>query len=65
MSRGGLLINIGASFATGGADTVLGAIGLNQSLQDTLINSTPEDLRIVNGQKLFTPAWTAPRRINS
>jgi hypothetical protein len=53
MAGGGLLISAAASLASGGAGTVLAVVGVNQSLQETLLNSTPEDLRIINRKKLF------------
>jgi hypothetical protein len=37
----------------GGAGSVLSVVGLNETLQNTLLNSTPEDLRISNRKKLF------------
>ena len=53
MAGGGLLISAATSLASGGAATALTVVGVNQSLQETLINSTPEDLRIINRKKLF------------
>ena len=53
MAGGGLLVSAATSLASGGAGAALSVVGVNQSLQDTLINSTPEDLRIVNRQKLM------------
>jgi hypothetical protein len=53
MAGGGLIVNAATSLASGGAGAALTAVGVNQTLQDTLINSTPEDLRIVNRKKLF------------
>jgi hypothetical protein len=53
MAGGGLIINAATSLASGGAGTALTIVGVNQTLQDTLINSTPEDLRILNRKKLF------------
>ncbi len=50
---GGLLINAASSFATGGAGVALTVAGVNETLTDTLANSTPEDLRIINRKKLF------------
>ena len=32
---------------------MISVFGMNQTLQDTLVNSTPEDLRIINRKKLF------------
>ncbi len=53
MAGGGLIVSAATSLASGGAGAALTVVGVNQSLQDTLINSTPEDLRIVNRKKLF------------
>lgn len=50
---GGLVINAASSFATGGAGVALTVAGVNETLTDTLANSTPEDLRILNRKKLF------------
>lgn len=53
VAGGGLIVNAGASLAIGGAGAALTVIGVNQTLRDTLVNSTPEDLRIINRKKLF------------
>ncbi len=53
MAGGGLAVDLGSSVATGGAGVALTVIGANQTLQDVLTNSTPEDLRILNRKKLF------------
>jgi len=53
MAGGGLIVSAATSLASGGAGAALSVVGVNQSLQDTLINSTPEDLRILNRKKLF------------
>ena len=45
---GGLVLNIGVGMVPGGT-----FINANQNLQDTLVNSTPSDLRIINRKKLF------------
>jgi hypothetical protein len=50
IAGGGLVVGAATSIVGGPALTV---IGLNQTLQDTLANSTPEDLRIVNRKKLL------------
>jgi hypothetical protein len=50
---GGLVLNVAASFATGGAGAALTVVGANETLKDTLANSTPEDLRIINRKKLL------------
>ncbi len=49
MSGGGLVISA-ALMPLGAVNSVLNT---NQTLQDTLVNSTPEDLRIKNRKKLF------------
>lgn len=53
MAGGGLIVSAATSLASGGAGAALTVVGVNQTLQDTLINSTPEDLRIINRKKLF------------
>lgn len=53
VARGGLVVNAATSVATGGAGIALTAVGVNQTLQDTLTNATPDDLRIINRKKLF------------
>jgi len=52
-AAGGLLVKGATSVVSGPASTVLSVVGVNQTLQDTLINSTPEDLRILNRKKLL------------
>jgi hypothetical protein len=52
-AAGGLLVKGATSVVSGPASTVLSAVGINETLQDTLTNSTPEDLRILNRKKLF------------
>ncbi|HEV2841907.1 MAG TPA: hypothetical protein VGW39_11320 [Chthoniobacterales bacterium] len=49
MAGGGLVISA-ALMPLGAVNTVLNT---NQTLQQTLVNSTPEDLRIINRKKLF------------
>jgi hypothetical protein len=58
MAGGGLIVSAATSLATGGAGTALTVVGVNQTLQDTLINSTPEDLRIINRKKLLALGGT-------
>jgi hypothetical protein len=53
MAGGGLIVGAATSLASGGAGAALSVVGVNQTLQDTLINSTPEDLRIINRKKLL------------
>ncbi len=53
MAGGGLVVSAATAAVGGGAGTALSVVGVNQTLQDTLINSTPEDLRIINRKKLL------------
>jgi len=53
MAGGGLVLNVATMAATGGVGTALSVIGVNQTMQEALINSTPNDLRIMNRKKLF------------
>jgi hypothetical protein len=53
MAGGGLIVDVATSAASGGAGAALTAVGVNQTLTDTLTNSTPEDLRIINRKKLL------------
>lgn len=53
MAGGGFVISAATSVASGGAGAALTVVGVNQTLQETLINSTPDDLRIVNRKKLL------------
>src|SRR4029453_1847455 len=50
---GGLILNLAASAATGGAGAALSVVGVNQSLHNMLISSSPEDLRLLNRKKLL------------
>jgi len=50
---GGLILNLAASAATGGAGAALSIVGVNQSLHNVLISSSPEDLRLLNRKKLL------------
>ena len=53
MAGGGLVLGAATLAVTGGAGAALTVVGVNQTLQETLVNSTPEELRIVNRKKLF------------
>lgn len=53
MAGGGLIVTAASSAVGGGAGTALSVIGVNQTLQETLVNSTPEDLRMRNRKKLL------------
>jgi hypothetical protein len=50
MAGGGFVV-AGATAIVGGP--VVSALNVNQNLQETLANSTPSDLRIINRKKLF------------
>lgn len=53
MAGGGFVVNAAASAASGGAGVALTAVGASQTLTNTLENSTPDDLRLLNRQKLL------------
>jgi hypothetical protein len=53
MAGGGLVLGAATMAVTGGAGVALTVVGVNQTLQETLVNSTPEELRIINRKKLF------------
>lgn len=50
---GGLVLSAATAAVGGAAGNVLSVVGMNQTLQDVLVNSTPEDLRILNRKKLL------------
>jgi hypothetical protein len=50
MAGGGLVLSI-VTMPIGGP--VISVLRVNQNLQETLVNSTPDDLRILNRKKLF------------
>ncbi len=50
MAGGGFIVSAATAVVGGPAMTVL---NVNQTLQQTLVNSTPDDLRIINRKKLF------------
>lgn len=56
MAGGGLVVSAATAAVGGGAGSVLSVVGVNQTLQNTLINSTPDDLRIINRKKLLALA---------
>jgi hypothetical protein len=58
---GGLILNAATAAVGGGAGTVLSAVGMNETLQEALVSSTPEDLRIANRKKLL--ALSASRAV--
>ena len=53
MAGGGLIVNIATGAVGGAAGDVITVLNVNQNLQETLLNSTPDDLRIINRKKLF------------
>jgi hypothetical protein len=53
MAGGGFVVSIATGAIGGPAGSVITVLNVNQTLQDTLINSTPDDLRIINRKKLF------------
>jgi hypothetical protein len=50
---GGLVVNLATAAVGGTAGDVITVLNVNQNLQQTLVNSTPSDLRIINRKKLF------------
>lgn len=53
MAAGSLAVSAATAAVGGVAGDVASVLGVNQTLQQTLINSTPSDLRIINRKKLF------------
>jgi hypothetical protein len=53
MAGGGFVVSIATGAIGGPAGSVITVLNVNQNLQDTLVNSTPDDLRIINRKKLF------------
>ena len=53
MAAGQLAVSAATAAVGGGAGEVASILGMNQTLQQTLVSSTPEDLRIINRKKLF------------
>src|SRR5437764_3560154 len=53
MALGGLVVSAATAAVGGPAGDVLTGLNVNQTLQQTLVNSTPDDLRILNRKKLF------------
>ncbi len=53
IAMGGLVVNAATAAVGGPAGDVLTGLNINQTLQQTLVNSTPDDLRILNRKKLF------------
>jgi hypothetical protein len=53
MAGGGLVVTGALAVVGGPAGSVITGLNVDQNLQETLVNSTPEDLRILNRKKLF------------
>lgn len=53
IALGGLVVSAATAAVGGPAGTALSALNINQTLQGALVNSTPDDLRIMNRKKLF------------
>src|SRR5438046_7200715 len=53
LALGGLVVSAATAAVGGPAGDVLMGLNVNQTLQQTLVNSTPDDLRIINRKKLF------------
>src|SRR5437762_6132816 len=53
MAMGGLVVKAATAAVGGPAGDVLMGLNVNQALQQTLVSSTPDDLRILNHKKLF------------
>ena len=53
MALGGLVVGAATAAVGGPAGDVLTGLNVNQTLQQTLVNSTPDDLRMINRKKLF------------
>jgi hypothetical protein len=53
MALGGLVVSGATAVVGGPAGEVITLLNVNQTLQQTLVNSTPNDLRIINRKKLF------------
>jgi hypothetical protein len=58
MAGGGFVVSIATGAIGGPAGSVITVLNVNQTLQDTLVNSTPDDLRIINRKKLFALSVT-------
>jgi hypothetical protein len=53
MAGGGFVVSAATAAVGGTAGDVISVLNVNQNLQQTLVNSTPSDLRIINRKKLF------------
>ena len=54
IAGGGLVVSAATAAVGGAAGDVISVLNVNQTLQQTLVNSTPDDLRILNRKKLFS-----------
>ena len=53
IAGGGFVVSAATAAVGGAAGDVISVLNVNQNLQQTLVNSTPDDLRIINRKKLF------------
>jgi hypothetical protein len=53
MAGGGFILNMATGVVGGPAGSAITVLNVNQTLQDALINSTPDDLRTMNRKKLI------------
>jgi hypothetical protein len=53
MAGGGLVLNLATGVVGGPAGSAITVLNVNQTLQDALINSTPEELHAMNRKKLL------------
>jgi hypothetical protein len=53
MAGGGLVLNLATGVIGGPAGSAITVLNVNQTLQDALINSTPEELHAMNRKKLL------------
>src|SRR5947207_14628585 len=53
MAMGGLVVKAATAAVGGPAGQVLMGLNVDPALQQTLVRSTPDDLRILNHKKLF------------
>ena len=53
VAGGGLVVSAASMAATGGAGAALSVIGMNQTLQNALVNTSASDQRVINRKRLF------------
>jgi hypothetical protein len=53
MAGGGFILNMATGVVGGPAGSAITVLNVNQTLQDALINSTPDELRTMNRKKLI------------